>query len=171
VYAASKVKAIGTEDTLILDQWRNSNDHQKWQKAVVIQGSYEGRSVIELADKTELALETLEKWLTLYKNKGIAGLLRKPMVFNDEIRKFLKHKRDCLMELIHQKPKMHGFNRTTWTLQTLATAYIERYNIPISAATVSLYLEKEGFSFKRAVERLSCNDPDYRAKVDRIKYI
>ena len=75
------------------------------------------------------------------------------------------------MKIIHEPPSLHGISRTTWTLETLSSAYRRVYGESISRASVSQYLNELGYKFKRARKVLTSPDPEYRTKLKEITAI
>src|ERR1700759_2027192 len=74
VYAHRKVTSISDEDIVILNQWRRGTDLEKWRKAVVIQGSLDGVPLIDLKNKVEVGMLSVQKWIENFKVNGIEGL-------------------------------------------------------------------------------------------------
>jgi hypothetical protein len=84
---------------------------------------------------------------------------------------FIEEKRSKLIRLLHESPKFHGINRTSWSLSDLALTYKKIYSINICSSTISHYLKMEGFVYKKARKVLTSPDPNFREKMDKIKYI
>jgi hypothetical protein len=76
-----------------------------------------------------------------------------------------------LVRLIHESPKLHGINRTSWFLADLSAVYQKVYGIYISGSTISAYLKKEGYVYRKAREVLTSPDPNFREKMDKITAI
>jgi transposase len=58
-------------------------------------------------------------------------------------------KKECLLKLIDQPPSVFGINRTSWRLEDLSSVYKKEYGMPFSRSSVSTYIDKVGFSFKK----------------------
>jgi hypothetical protein len=83
----------------------------------------------------------------------------------------MKRKRDRIVEILHESPKLHGINRASWSLITLSRAYETRYGHPIGMTTISEYINAEGYSFRKARRVLTSPDPEYREKLKEITRI
>jgi transposase len=165
-----KIQVITPEDADILQEWRNSRKLEEWQKAVIIQGSYEGKNLQELAEKVEVGMKCVLVWVNKFKKGGAAGLVRKKCTAAPWAVQ-VKDKTEKLMVLLHETPEINGFNRTSWCLRDLAIAFERRYGIAISMGLVSVYIHRSGFLFKKAKVALTSPDPLFREKVDYIKSI
>jgi transposase len=84
------------------------------------------------------------------------------LVENTELRAATR----ALIEIIHQRPKVYGINRSNWTLQSLAEAFEKLYGQKPSKTTVSRLLRQGGVRWKKSRKVLTSPDPNYREKVD-----
>ncbi len=84
-----------------------------------------------------------------------------------EIAARMLQKKECLLKLIHQPPSAFGINRTSWCLEDLSSVYKKEY----SRSSVSTYIDKAGFSFKKAKKVLTSTDPLYREKLKEVTRI
>ncbi|WP_439697031.1 IS630 family transposase [Mucilaginibacter sp. AW1-7] len=169
-HAHGKIKTITPADADILQEWRNSRELDKWQKAVIIQGSYEGKNLQGLAEKVEVGMKCVLVWINKFKKDGAAGLIRKTCTAEPWAAQ-VKDKMEKLMVLLHEAPEINGFNRTSWCLRDLAIAFERRYGISISPSLVSVYIHRSGFVFKKAKVALTSPDPCFREKLDYIKSV
>jgi transposase len=167
----SQVSDIPTEDLKILKRWRNSSDRRKWERAVVIMESFKGTSAVDISVKVDRGADKVSDWIRDYKVKGIKGLEKQPRRANQAVMAGIKDKRDNLVRLIHESPKLHGINRTSWFLADLSATYKKVYGVYISGSTISAYLKKEGFVYRKAREVLTSPDPGFREKMDKITAI
>ncbi|MES2112406.1 MAG: IS630 family transposase [Bacteroidota bacterium] len=165
------IKHIPEEDLLELGHWQNSRDLKLWRKAVVIKASLKKRPVKEIATQLEVCHRTVLGWIRLYKERGIEGLREgkyKHMLKRIDRNKL---KRENILKLLQQTPKLHGINRTAWTLRHLAMAYEKVYGKTISASNVNICLSRLGYHFLKSRERLVSPDKNFREKMDKIKTI
>jgi len=72
----------------------------------------------------------------------------------------------ALLEIVHHKPRAYGINRSNWTLRSVADAFEKQHGQSISPTTVSRYLKKAGYGWRRSRKVLSSPDPHYREKVE-----
>ena len=164
----SQVLTISEEDLKILKRWRNSSDRRKWERSMVIMESFHSKSAADIAIKVDRGADKVSDWIRDYKAKGIKGLEKPPRRANKDMLIGIKDKRDNLVRLIHESPKLHGINRTSWFLADLSTTYQKVYGVYISGSTISAYLKKEGYVYRKAREVLTSPDPDFRGKMDKI---
>ncbi len=170
VFDKIELAPISEADRIILKQWRQRNDHDKWKKAVVILGAEAGMYLAQLEQKTDANHYTIKGWITAFNTYGIAGLTVPPKI-PEAVKDQVKAKKEGVFKLIHESPKLHGFNRPTWRLEDLATAYTNQYQQPISMATIALYLKEAGYKFKKARLSLTSPDPKFREKLAHIQNI
>jgi len=171
IYSNNKITHINEADALILKDWRNSNSRRKWEKAIVIQGSYNGISVQKLAEQVEVSIKTLQHWIVRYQTKGIADFYDKPYTKNPAMIDQVRIKESNLMKLIHETPKLHGINRPAWQIKDLSATYKKVHGENMCVQSVSDYLKKNGYSIKRAKNVLTSPDPKFREKLAHLKNI
>ena len=75
-------------------------------------------------------------------------------------------KRKRVIEILHQKPRSIGINRSNWSQPSIATAYQEMYGEHISTSTIGELIRKSGYSIRKARRVLTSPDPDYVEKVE-----
>lgn len=71
-------------------------------------------------------------YIARYKEGGLPGLKRKYGGANKHWVKSREEKKVNLMKLIHQSPKLHGINRSSWTLASLSAVYYDLYGINVA---------------------------------------
>jgi len=166
-----QVQNIPDEDLKILKRWRRSQDRRKWERAVVILESYQNKPSSEIAEKVDRSVDRIRDWINEYKGGGISALEKPSYRTNPNIVKLRDEKRANLIRLIHETPKLHGINRASWFLEDLSTVYQRVYGTYMCTSTISCYLRKEGYVYRKAREVLTSPDPNFREKMDRIKHI
>lgn len=159
------------DDISLLQSWRRSTDRRKWEKAVVLLDIAQGHSVSRISDKIERSADCIRNWLNIYQANGLAGLQQKKRETDEEVIRQIIIKKENLIRLLHEAPALHGFNRTSWRLKDLSTAYHKNYGIPLSVPTISSYIHQEGYVFRKARKVLTSPDPDFRKKLSHIQTI
>lgn len=162
---------ISETDRKIFMQWRRSNDKSKWAKAVIILESSSGISKEKLIQKVERSRRQVKKWIEAYEQFGIQGLTKRSRKVSEQISANIRLKKDNLIKLIHETPKLHGINRATWGIKSLSNAYFKTYGVEVSKSTISEYIKSEGYAFKYAKKVLTSPDPLYREKLGKITSI
>lgn len=72
----------------------------------------------------------------------------------------------AIIEILHNKPKVYGINRSNWTLRSLAEGFEKHYGQRISHTTVGRLLKEAKLSWKKSRKFLTSPDPNYREKVE-----
>lgn len=165
------IKQISESDLKVLRKWRRSTDRRKWEKAVTIIDSYKGVPVSIIVTKIERSRRKINSWIKNYNINRLEGILNKKRKINNIIQKNIEEKKSNLIKLIHETPKIHGINRTSWSLKTLSEAYRKKYSMVISRSMISEYIRSEGYAFRKAKKTLTSPDPLYREKLEKITYI
>jgi transposase len=163
-----EVRFVRSDDYKALEKWRTSNDRRLFDKAITI---LENRNLTakQIADKCERSVGVIKSWIATFNHYGIAGLnpqRKKRSIGERGIAVDLRQKR--LLEILHDRPKAFGINRTSWSLLALTIAYRKKYNEKISLSSTSRMVQKAGFSIKKARRVLTSPDPEYREKVEQV---
>jgi transposase len=115
---------------------------------------------------------TIKKWRQIFLNQGLGSLqIPSKKACNEQQLAIIAKKKARLVKIIHESPSLHGVNRTTWTLETLAAAYRKVYGESVSRRSVSQYFNEFGYKFKKARRVLTSPDPEYRTKLKQITAI
>jgi len=78
--------------------------------------------------------------------------------------------KDAIFALLHSPPSQHNVNRTSWRLADIRQCLLKQ-GISISRSTISRIVSDAGYTWRKATEVLTSNDPEYQAKLDRIKSV
>jgi len=164
-----RVPHVAQEDMTELMRWRRSNDRVKWAKAVVVIGSHRGIGTTSLSSKVEKSPRIVKRWISDYLQRGMDALrVNRKKCQRPEIIAGMKQKRDRIIGLLHETPQIHGINRASWSLKTLAQAFEKQYGESIGKTTLSEYVRAEGYTFRKARRVLTSPDPSYRDKMEEI---
>jgi transposase len=139
---------------------------QQKSKALTILGRYKGLSDATISTILQFAPSTSRKYFDTYCRFGLTRLFGHPP--NSTEATEIPWATKQLLELLHHKPLTFGITRTTWTLQSLANAFEKQHGITISLSSVSRYVKKAGYGWKKARRVLSSPDPNYREKVEML---
>ena len=161
---ASKIRSVSAADKERLQQWRDSNDKRLWERAVTILDGCDS-TLEEIRIKIERSPASVNRWIELYNKHGVEGLKRKSRnrSKSNEKRK-VKTKR--ILEILHDRPKSYGINRSNWILRSLAAAYEKRHGVEISKSTIGRLMNAAGYKMRKARRVLTSPDPQYREKVE-----
>ncbi|WP_219127486.1 IS630 family transposase [Mucilaginibacter sp. 21P] len=154
-----------------LTKWRNSNDHRLWQISMVLKFATEGFGAFEIKNKVYCNFPSVAKWINIYKTKGLDGF-KIPHYYWPAKRDKINIIKGKLTKLIGELPKAHGINRTSWTGTHLWIAYNNLYpDTPCSVGQIRTYMKQMGYKRRISKQMLTSQDPDYRAKLDKIHAI
>jgi transposase len=170
-YYHRRIKNIPSGDEDEFESWRNGNDRELWRKAVAILDSYYKRPMPEISKQIEINEETILKYIERYQALGIKGLLHKTFTPNAEVQRGVQERRQNVLKLIQQTPKLYDINRTSWSINDLSKVYEKLYNRPLSSRSIRDHLQKLGYKFQKSRERLTSPDKHFQEKMDRIKSI
>ncbi len=161
-----KIKNLPDGDKQQLKQWRNSGNKSLWEKAVAILDSRDS-TLDEICAKTERSSRSINRWIELYNRHGIEGLQRKSRdrSKSDE-KKQAKTRR--ILDILHDRPRSYGINRSNWNLSSLAIAYESRHGELIGKSTIGRLINDEGYSFRKARRVFTSPDPNYRERVELV---
>jgi len=164
-----RVPHVAQEDMTELKRWRRSSDRIKWAKAVVVIDSHVGIGQTRLSSKVEKSPRIVKRWIGDYLKGGMDALRMKRKNRQGPVRiAGMKQRRDRIITLLHETPQIHGINRTSWSLKTLAQAFDKQYGESIGMSTLSEYVKAEGYAFRKARRVLTSPDPTYREKLEDI---
>lgn len=160
------------EDLKILRKWRSSDSRRNWQIAVTLQtASSSGATVTEIARKIEAMPKTVSDWIAAYRKEGLkAFALAKHKIVPAVVAR-MKDRRENIVKLLHEPPKIYGLNRTSWTITALAQQYGKVYTENISWGQVKYCLVQLRYTFKKSRDVLTSQDPKFREKVQKIQRI
>jgi len=167
----SKLKTLPNDDLTILRKWRLSTDRRKWERAVILLDSYEGKPISEIEKKVERSHDKIIEWIKIFEKDGLKGLEKKKKKISVETINNIETKKANLITLIHETPKNFGINRTSWSLKSLNEAYSQKYGVTISISMISEYIKSLGYAFRKAKKVLTSPDPKYREKLQNITNI
>jgi len=162
---------ISPEDLIILKKWRNSNDHRHWQIAKSLEMAQQGVSRKEIIDKVETIYKTLNQWLAGYKAKGMKTFETAAHIKRKDHIPIIKERKERLLRLIHETPKLHGLNRTSWSLTALTLIYNKLYTPGVSYMQISRCVTQMGYKYKKTRQMLTSPDPKFREKIQKIQSI
>ncbi len=99
-----------------------------------------------------------------HKKKVLAGLYDQKPRHKKKID--AKKKTNKILEIFHNRPRVYGINRASWTMTALAKAYERKHGEAISPRTAGRHIRNCGYSVKRSKQILTSTDPNYHDKVE-----
>lgn len=122
----------------------------------------EGRRYLFICEALSVSKEAVRLWLRAYEAKGIAGLVDQPRPGKPRIKS--KQIEEALEEIIHRPPSEFGFDRATWSLESIAEYVLASRGAKVGLQTVRDVLFEKGYRWRRAKHSIISPDPDYEAK-------
>jgi len=114
-----------------------------------------------ISDFTGYAFDSVRHLIRYYDS----GNFRRLGFVSDRVPKHKQpHFRDAIFALLHEPPRSHGINRTTWTIDLLHDVLAEQGAL-IGKNTISKIIRSKGYVFRKTREVLTSNDPEYREKL------
>jgi hypothetical protein len=163
--------SISQEDLKVFKKWRSLNDHRKWQIATTLIMATQTSVFRRITEKTEATHATITGWLDTYRLKGPEGFELPKHKIAAWVTDRMRNRAINLIKLLHESPKVHGLNRTSWSITALAAKYGEVYSDKISWGQAAYTLKKNGYGFKKSRDTLTSKDPKFREKVNKIQRI
>jgi transposase len=162
---------IAPVDLLTLNRWRHSNNHRSWQIATTLKAALAGLRLSQIMSKTEATGRTIHTWLATFKREGLAGFTRKPLARNTAAVARVKLRQENLLKLLHETPKLHGLNRTSWSIKALTEVFNRVYDAKVSYQSLRDALKTLGYKRQKSRDMLTSQDPKFREKISKIQHI
>jgi transposase len=122
----------------------------------------EGRKYSFICEALSVSKEAVRLWLRAYEAKGIASLVDHPRPPRARVKS--KQIEEAVEEVIHRPPSDFGFDRSTWSLESLTEYVLASRGVQVGLQTVREVLAEKGYRWRRAKHSVISPDPDYQAK-------
>lgn len=139
-------------------------------RARIILAVTEGKPNSAIAKALKITRPTVLLWRSRFQDSGVPGLTedakrpgRKRKVTIDPIK-------NAVFALLHSPPSQHNINRTSWRLADIRQCLLKK-GISVSRMTISRIINAAGYTWRKATEVLTSNDPEYQEKLERIKSV
>lgn len=162
---------VAEQDLKTLKKWRHSADHRKWQIARTLEMAVCNSCYKVITDKTEATQVTTKGWIKTYLTKGLEGFGLPKHKISPAVAKRMESRAVNLIKLLHEPPKTHGLNLTSWTITALSKTYEKVYAERVSWMQAAYSLRKSGYHFKKSRDVLTSRDPKFREKISRIQRV
>lgn len=121
----------------------------------------------QIAGIVRVSEETVRRWLTRYRSKGIAGLRDGPRPGAPG--KVTAVYREQLLAAVRQRPRSLELPFSLWTLRRLADYLAEQTGIRVTPETVRRLLKQADIVLSRPQLTITSPDPEYALKKRRSK--
>jgi transposase len=133
-----------------------------WRARIVL-GFFEGETYRSLARRFRCAQPTIARWVSRFRESGVAGLRNRPRRSSGTGRR-QKLLAVFLPDTVHKSPRTLGLARDRWTLQSLQAQCARQTGERPSLESLRRSLKRFGYSWKRAKRTITSPDPDYERK-------
>jgi transposase len=137
-------------------------------KAMAVQANRHGVSIAAIARFLRLELKTVSAYCRVYQLYGcerlFEGFYKRVSKADDE------RLQEMLFAVLHEPPSAYGINRTTWKMDDLRRVLQEK-GFKASPQVVRMIIRSAGYTWRKAREVLTSNDPLYREKLEKIQSI
>lgn len=165
------LERVDPDDLATLARWHRSNDHHHWQIAKALEMASHGASPKEIIAKVETSYKTLGHWLKRYASEGLKAFDVQPHIKNKSVIPVIRDRKEKLLKLIHETPKLYGVNRTSWSLTALTLIYNKLYTPAVNYWQISRCVDQMGYRYTKTRQMLTSPDPKFREKINKIQSI
>jgi transposase len=141
--------------------------------------SKRNRAMVVLASRRKIPGRTIcdflgvgkafvRKYRDMFDSKGVELVFAPQTKSNRKIDN--EDLRRAVFSLLHEPPANHGINRTSWTMALLRRVLKEN-GTHVGTALVAKIIKAAGYKWRNAKIVLTSNDPTYKEKLARIRYI
>ena len=128
---------------------------------------------VQVAAEFRTTVTTVHKWLRRFRREGMDGLTDRTSAPKCVPKRMMQpgaELREAVMKVLHVPPAEFGLNRTTWRMKDLHHV-LARNGTQATLNSIRTVVRAAGIRWKNARIALTSKDPDYRAKLDAIKYV
>jgi transposase len=137
-------------------------------RALFILGIAHGIPLAYIGSYLMLSGSTIGRWSRRLKAEGLKQFLSPDL--REHPKRDSPEIKGTLFKVLHSPPTCYGFSRTNWRAIDLKSA-MQTEGAVTSLWTMRHIVRSEGYHWRKARVSLTSTDPNYRAKVDRIKSI
>jgi transposase len=139
-------------------------------RARIILAAAEGCPNYAIAKALKITRPTVLLWRARFQNFGLPGLLKDAKRPGHKRKVTTEPIKDAIFALLHSPPPQHNINRTSWRLADIRQCLLKQ-GISVSRMTISRIVSAAGYTWRKATEVLTSNDPEYQEKLERIKSV
>jgi transposase len=163
---------ISWDDTERLQQLvRTGKTPQKVAlRARIILAAAKGQPNNAIAKTLKITRPTVLLWRSRFQEFGVLGLMKSANRQGRKRKVAIEQTKNAIFALLHSPPSQHNINRTSWRLADIRQCLLEQ-GISVSRVTISRIVRAAGYTWRKATEVLTSNDPEYQEKLERIKSV
>ncbi len=142
----------------LLKQAKSAGDLKTWRRAKAVLGYLQGRSVIEMAEETDVTRGSINRWLQWFNAKGTDGL--RPRKATGPAPRLTPEQLAELTATIDAGPQSAGYTTGMWTGPMIGDWIRRKYGVRYHNHHIPRLLHKLGFSVQRPRKRLCRADKE-----------
>ena len=127
-----------------------------------------GRGLRATAAHLACSTSYVQRWAGRFSAERMAGLVARH--HGRKAKLSLESVKHAIFALLHSPPSQHNINRTSWRLADIRQCLLKQ-GISVSRMTISRIVRAAGYTWRKATEVLTSNDPEYQEKLERIKSV
>ena len=139
-------------------------------RARIILAAAEGKPNNAIAKALKITRPTVLLWRGRYQANGVPGLLKDAKRPGRRKEVSGEPTQNAIFALLHSPPSQHNINRTSWRLADIRQCLLKQ-GISVSRMSISRIVRGAGYTWRKAAEVLTSNDPEYKEKLERIKSV
>jgi transposase len=139
-------------------------------RARIVLAAADGRPNNAIAKALKVTRPTVLLWRARYRDSGLPGLLKDAKRPGRKRKLSTEPTKNAIFALLHSPPSQHNINRTSWGLAEIRQCLLKQ-GISVSRMTISRIVSAAGYTWRKATEVLTSNDPEYQEKLERIKSV
>ena len=135
-------------------------------RAIAALSHEQGFSNNQIATGLGISRNTSRRYRRIYMEHGAEGLLAPRRRGTKKAEQ--EDLKAAVFRLLHEPPRDHGINRTSWTMRDLRAALADNGHYA-GGHVVSQIIRDAGWKWKKAKIVLTSNDPDFRVKLEALQ--
>ena len=137
-------------------------------RAIAILASEQGFPIRRISACVGLSRNTCRRYLRAYREGGVDQLLA-PMTMGPRKAEG-EDLKAAVFRTLHEQPKDHGINRTSWIMRDLRTV-LAAQGFPACSHVIRQIIRDAGWKWRKARIALTSQDPAYREKLAAVQAI
>lgn len=152
--------------TELIARLKNASGSER-RKALVILAHQQLFANTTISACLGISAHSTHEYIRKYRLGGVASLFSKRQGHQKQDDEALQA---AVFSVLHEPPSLSNINRTTWKMDDLCHVLADRGFIA-GKDVIRQIIRKAGYKWRTAKTVLTSNDPNYREKIDQVKYI
>jgi len=144
-----------------------THSKREYRRASAILEKANGLTYKAIADKHDVDVKTVQRWVEAYDTHGVDGLRDKPHPGKPS--GYTEAQRRRIVELALKSPRLFGYLKNGWSVRLLSRHLTRETGVKISKSHVWRILHEADIVHKRPKATVESPDPDYGRKAERVR--